>query len=166
MFHIGTVIYVIILVVKSEDLLVCNDDDKWCNIVTFQHPEYLANQYAFYGSCAACIIICLFYLLLSSVLLQTHCQNYMANRTTNERFARRKPARGPDETGSSMNSSMASMGDIESDEILDTEKTNRKKKKARGCCGNCWKMTTSTKVTSQTKLYDYLAEKSTVINDS
>jgi hypothetical protein len=89
-------------------------------MITFNHPEILTNIYGFYGSCALCIIICLFYLLLSTVLLQTHCQNYMANRTTNERFARRKPAMGPEDSQTSMNSSVVSMGDIETSEMLDT----------------------------------------------
>lgn len=104
-FHLSIVIYVIIQVANGQELECSTDLDHWCNVLTFQHTEYLTNKFVFFGACAACIIICLFYLLLSTVLLKTHCQNYMANRTTNERFARRKPARGPDETGSSMSSS-------------------------------------------------------------
>lgn len=40
-----------------------------------------------------CIIICLFYLLLSTALLFTHIRNYMAYRTTNERFSNRGKAK-------------------------------------------------------------------------
>lgn len=174
-FHIGIVIYAIIQTNENE-LNCILDDNKWCNKLTFNHPEILTNYYVFYSSCVLCIIICLFYLLLSSVLLQTHCQNYMANRTTNERFSRRRPTRGPNDTGTDLSSSVMSMSDFDNSDIMESMREDgekglitavkKKKNKNKGCCSNCWRMSTHTKVVPQKKLYDYLAERSTVINDS
>jgi hypothetical protein len=86
----------------------------------------------------------MFYLLLSTILLQTHCSNYMANRTTNERFGRRKLA---DDTDASA-SNVSSLSDL-STEKLDEERGTKgnKRGKRRGCLANCCKMMTNTKVT-------------------
>ena len=37
------------------------------------------------------------------------------------------------------------------------------KKKRKGACINCWKMSTHRKIVSQRKLYDYLADRSAII---
>ena len=57
-FHITIVIYVLI----QNPILDFNCRYPWINLV-------LTNKYQFYGSCSVCILICLFYLLLSTVLL-------------------------------------------------------------------------------------------------
>jgi len=41
--------------------------------------------------------------------------------------------------------------------------TKRMKKKKKGCCVNCWKMSTHRKIVPQRKLYDYLADRSSII---
>ena len=101
----------------------------------------------------------------------THCQNYIANRTTNERFSRRRR----DDDDSSFTSSIMTMTDLDKSDLAESImedgqaaplKKSRGPRKPRGCCRNCWRMSTHTKVTPQRKLYDYLAERSTVINDS
>ena len=46
----------------------------------------------------------------------------------------------------------------------DLMQQKNKKKKRKGCWINCWKMTTHTKVVPQEKLYNYLAEKSSVVD--
>jgi palmitoyltransferase len=51
---------------------------------------FCKNKYVFIVSTVICILICLFYFALSSILLYTHISNYMANRTTNERFSSKK----------------------------------------------------------------------------
>ena len=51
-----------------------------------------------------------------------------------------------------------------SKEALTKKKT--KKKKRKGCCINCWKMCSHTKVVPQKKLYNYLAERSSVYSVS
>lgn len=40
-------------------------------------------------STVVCILICSFYFLLSTILLNVHIRNYMHNRTTHERFGKR-----------------------------------------------------------------------------
>mmetsp|Transcript_4711 Transcript_4711/g.8042 ORF Transcript_4711/g.8042 Transcript_4711/m.8042 type:complete len:247 (+) Transcript_4711:2029-2769(+) len=45
-----------------------------------------------------CLVICLFYFFLSSVLLNVHVRNFMANRTTNERFSKRGGKKVRDES--------------------------------------------------------------------
>jgi hypothetical protein len=100
----------------------------------------------------------------------------MANRTTNERFSRRRPAAGSQE-GSSSSSSVMSMDDFDISEMIESEMDDgkkglltaakkKKRNKNKGCWGNFWRMSMQTHVSSQKKLYDYLAEKSTVLNDS
>jgi pyocin large subunit-like protein len=113
---------------------------------------------------------------MSSALLYTHCKNYMANRTTNERFSKKAKkvtdanktlttSEDPDE--SALTSSILTMSDFDNssliesvvDEGSDKEKKKKyKRNKRRGCCINCWKMATHTKIVPQTKLYNYLAE--------
>ena len=51
-----------------------------------------------------------------------------------------------------------------SKEALTKKKKSKKKKK--GCCINCWKMCSHTKVVPQKKLYNYLAERSSVYSVS
>ncbi len=41
---------------------------------------------------------------------------------------------------------------------------NKQKKKKKGCCINCWKMATHTKILPQEKLYKYLADRSIEID--
>ena len=61
-------------------------ETELCNL--FCIYDLCENTYVHYASCGVCILICVFYFLLSTILLVTHCKNYMANRTTNERFSR------------------------------------------------------------------------------
>ena len=126
-------------------------------------------------------MICLFYMLLSTMMLYTHIQNYSANRTTNERFGRTKKNKTPakkveSDNSSSMTSSIMSISDFDNSEMNESMMGNsqeqidiikkRKATKRKGCCVNCWKFATHTQVTPQKKLYKYLAEQSTVIGDS
>ena len=46
----------------------------------------------------------------------------------------------------------------------DLAQQKEKKTKRKGCWINCWKFTTHTKVVPQEKLYNYLAEKSSVVD--
>ena len=91
----------------------------------------------------------------------------MANRTTNERFSRKakRVATDEDEDASEATSSMWSMSDFDHSSLLNSvlsedreavgSKTRKNKKK--GCCINCWKMSTHTTIVPQKKLYNYLA---------
>ena len=134
------------------------------------------NKYAYFSAALVSIAICMFYFLLASVLLWTHCRNYCANRTTNERFARRrKTRRSESDSNSSLTSSVMSMSDFDDSELMESvldenkEQLLKKKKnktKKKGWCTNCWKMAHNTKIVPQQKLYDYLAERSTVMGDS
>ena len=66
-----------------------------------------------------CILICLFYLVLSSALLYTHIRNYMAYRTTNERFSNRnkgKKSSKPRDTPAVLKE-----GDDQTESMLDDE---------------------------------------------
>ena len=87
----------------------------------------------------------------------------MANRTTNERFSRRAPkhvageeAEEGEDTDSQATSSIMSLSDFDTTTLtqsgLDnskeglTSKKKKPKKKRKGCCINCWKMCSHTKV--------------------
>jgi len=104
----------------------------------------------------------------------------MANRTTNERFSRRAPKEVHDEedddSDSQQTSSIMSMSDFDTTTLTEsglekskeglTSKKKKPKKKRKGCCVNCWKMCSHTKVVPQKKLYNYLAERSSVLSTS
>lgn len=52
---------------------------------------------------------------------------------------------------------------VDEDEVQNTKSSaskskSYKKSRRKGCCTNCWKMATHTKVVPQSKLYNYLAE--------
>mmetsp|Transcript_30951 Transcript_30951/g.47334 ORF Transcript_30951/g.47334 Transcript_30951/m.47334 type:complete len:88 (+) Transcript_30951:2292-2555(+) len=73
------------------------------------------NSYAHLSACIASILLCLFYLFLSSVLLQIHIKNFMANRTTNERFSKRgKKVEDSEEGDSNASSTIMTLGDFDS----------------------------------------------------
>jgi hypothetical protein len=129
----------------------------------------------------------MFYLLMSSVLLYTHCRNYMANRTTNERFSKKNKQQAKDvnetnETShdhdeSALTSSILTMSDFDNSSLIESvvdenslvEKAMKKKYKKikrKGYFVNCWKMSTHTKIVPQNKLYNYLAEQSMILRDS
>lgn len=48
------------------------------------------NPIIFYSAVLFNVCLCIFYLMLTSVLLYTHILNYLANRTTNERLSSSK----------------------------------------------------------------------------
>lgn len=73
-------------IISNEDFDQC-DDIETCRKYCFY--KLCTQKEVHITACAICIIICLFYFLMSSALLFTHCKNYMANRTTNERFSRK-----------------------------------------------------------------------------
>ena len=52
--------------------------------------SWCENPYIHLLACILTALICLFYMLMSSAMLITHTLNYLSNRTTNERFSRRK----------------------------------------------------------------------------
>ena len=66
--------------IKVEKLN-CNEECKefcyGCDIKSIYYLSIILN-----------FLVCSFYLLLSSLLLCTHCKNYLANRTTSERLSR------------------------------------------------------------------------------
>ena len=121
------------------------------------------NRYVHIAACGICILICIFYFLLSSVLLLTHCKNYMANRTTNERFTRRRtsgkrkgsnPNSGTNTETPTQTSSILTMSDFDDSSLLESSvvkegnneiiKKKTRKKKSKGCCVNCFRMATHT----------------------
>ena len=65
--------------------LECTTDD--CQEYCVQN--WCTNIWVKQSATIVCLLICLFYLLLSTVMLYTHCKNYMAYRTTNERLSKR-----------------------------------------------------------------------------
>ena len=104
-----------------------------------------------------CVIICLFYLLLSTVMLYTHCKNYMAYKTTNERLSKgvKKPKMSDasaDQTESMLEESSSNFSSVLTySDILDStnavkSRTAAKKSRRKGCCINMWKMCTHTKI--------------------
>lgn len=150
-----------------EEDFKCVDDtcQKFC------FYDLCSNQYVHLASCGVCILICIFYFILSSVLLWTHCRNYMSNRTTNERFA--KKSRQQSDESVDDDSSIMSMSDFDTTSVSrdesegrTTSKKMKKAKKKSGCIFNCWKMCSHTKIVPQTKLYNYLAERSEVLTES
>lgn len=101
----------------------------------------------------------------------------MANRTTNERFSRRAPKVQEEEDGdgSENTSSIMSMSDFDTTSLTESglekskealRKKKLQKKKKKGCCINCWKMCIHTQVVPQKKLYNYLAERSSILSNS
>jgi len=128
------------------------------------------------------MLICFFYLLLSSVLLYCHLKNYMANRTTSERLAsKRKGGKRSGSVSSSntdtsnVSSSIMSYSDFNETQTMMVDETNAetskahaprpKKVKRKGCCINIWKMSTHTRIVPQDRLYNYLADRSMEIED-
>jgi hypothetical protein len=72
-----------------------------------------------------CILICLFYLLLSTVMLCTHCKNYAAYRTTNERLSKRggkksKASMVSEDRGSMVESESAETSLLTYDDVIDS----------------------------------------------
>ena len=62
----------------------------------------------------------------------THCKNYMANRTTNERFSSKKVQRQTQTSeGSSRTSSIMSMSDFDNSSLMDSEENGLKKLRKR-----------------------------------
>jgi hypothetical protein len=96
----------------------------------------------------------------------------MNNRTTNERFAKRSKSKSDDTLDE--DDSIMSMSDFDNTSVSGSEhnertSSKRKLKKTKpksGCIKNCWKMFSHTKVVPQTKLYNYLAERSSILTES
>ena len=128
-----------------EEDFTCIDD----SCIKFCYYGLCSNKWVHLASCIACILICIFYFVLSSVLLWTHCRNYMNNRTTNERFA--KKSRVQSDESIDEDSSIMSMSDFDEtsasgDNSRTTSRRIKKAKKKSGCMLNCWKMCNHTKV--------------------
>lgn len=83
-------VYTLISLGKPEDHIGCLTDD--CKTMCLGCD----NIYIYFSSAAYCIIVCLLYFLLSSLLLVTHLKNYCNNRTTHERFSRVKKSKNKD----------------------------------------------------------------------
>lgn len=117
-FHLGVDIFSIVNVILNKEAISCVD--KECNDYCFN--GWCTNPYAAIGCAAVCIVICLFYLLLSSVLLFTHCKNFMANRTTNERFAKKNHHHNDDEdqNETGMTSSVMSLSDFDISSLMNS----------------------------------------------
>ena len=99
-----------------EEDFTCVDDacTKFC------YYGLCSNKWVHLGACGVCILICAFYLILSSVLLWTHCRNYMSNRTTNERFAK-KSRKTSDESMDDEDDSIMSMSDFDTTSVSGSE---------------------------------------------
>jgi palmitoyltransferase len=104
-FHLGADILVLVRLIKNDGA-TCETDE--CNFYCYYCTHYSIKMTASILS----ISICLFYFLLSTLLLNVHIRNYMANRTTHERFAKRKPVKidsdseeDPEESSSIMETS-------------------------------------------------------------
>ena len=110
-------------------------------------------------------------------MLYTHCKNYMAYRTTNERLSKRgKTVKASDASADQTESMIEDEGTnlssvLTYSDIMDSSNQNvRPRNSARkvrrtGCCINMWKMTTHTRIIPQTKLYAYLADRSIEIEE-
>lgn len=146
---------------KLEEDFLC--DQQHCIDVCLQ--KLCTNKYVHISSCFICIFICLFYLFLSSALLFTHLKNYAAARTTNERFAKKPVIEDED-----LNQSMLTVSDLDlSREGTGNSRgrsTAKRTAKKRSCFGNCWRMCNNTKITSQNRLYNYLAEPQNILSES
>lgn len=146
LFHIWIVIESAFKFLEKDGQYECEKDE--CVFVCFF--GLCKNPYVHIAASAVCLVICIFYFLMSTLMIVTHVQNYMANRTTNERFSRRR--RAPSDANSSMTSSVMSLSDFESAGLTDSNndeellRSKAPKKKRRGCLVNCWKMSTHTKV--------------------
>lgn len=78
----------------------------------------------------------------------------MANRTTNERFSRKARKVATEEEESEGTSSMWSMSDFDRSSLLhshiseqgENSELKKQKHKKKGCCVNCWKMSTHTTI--------------------
>lgn len=175
--HITAYVYCIVMVLTKKLEFGC--EDSTCH--TYCFFGWCQNKVVVLACSGVCVAICLFYFLLSSLLLYTHIQNYTANRTTNERFSRKKMLDTSSDEQEVSNSVMT-LSDFDNDSLIESvvdedevqttsgmvKKSNKSYKKSRrkGCCANCWKMATHTKVVPQSKLYNYLAEQSYVLKDS
>jgi hypothetical protein len=84
-FHSYFDVYSLIRFTQNYDDVCCLEE--YC--IYYCLKDLCTNKVVHIVCCSICIVICLFYMLMSSLLLYTHCRNYMANRTTNERFSRR-----------------------------------------------------------------------------
>lgn len=88
MFHLIVDIYGLVRIIGYGDNFVEYNSNLLC------YHSLCENNYVVYSSIGVCVLICCFYLFLSTLLLYTHIKNYMANRTTNERYSRKmKPSR-------------------------------------------------------------------------
>ena len=106
-------VYSLIIFLYQKDEFNCEGDQ----CIDYCIQGWCKNRYVHIASCAVCIVICIFYFTLSTILLYTHCRNYMANRTTNERFSRRAPKQVSEEaeedSDSQQTSSIMSMSDFD-----------------------------------------------------
>ena len=80
-YHLAVDLYGLYLAIDDLkcDTTECREMCFYCDV----KPVYLT-------SCSICLLICLFYLLLSSSLIYIHALNYFANRTTNERLSKKR----------------------------------------------------------------------------
>jgi len=131
------------------------------------------NIYVYAAACVITGLICTFYFVLSTVLLYCHIKNYVANRTTSERLAKRKKRTASRSSSSSntqdLSSSILTYSDFEPTEVAKDADGNEilidKKVKKKGCCINIKRMATHTKIVPQERLYEYLADRSIEIEE-
>jgi len=50
--------------------------------------------------------------------------------------------------------------------LINRQAANARARKRKNCLSNCWRMSTHRRIIPQQKLYDYLAEKSSIIAES
>ena len=110
MFHLVVDIFGLVRILSDSSYDFLDHQD-------FCYYGLCEKNYVVYSSIGVCLLICCFYLFLSTLLLYTHIKNYMANRTTNERYSRKmKPQRkAQDET--SITSSVMSLSDFDEDSV-------------------------------------------------
>ena len=62
------------------------DENEMCHELCFGCD----NLFFYIPTVIISLSVCLFFLMMSSLLLYTHIRNYLANRTTNERLSSKK----------------------------------------------------------------------------
>lgn len=102
-------ISMVFFIAKMDDF---ECQEELCQKMCFY--ELCKNEYVHIGGCVLNILICWFYFILSSALLNTHIRNYMAYKTTNERFSSRalKKPSYDENGGADASTSMWSMSDF------------------------------------------------------
>ena len=102
---------------------------------------------------------------MSTVMLITHCRNYMAYQTTNERLSKRGQASKIKDSVVTVDSEMIESTLMTFVNVVEGVKPDANQNRKKGCCINMWKMMTRVKIMPQDRLYNYLAERDPELSD-